>query len=258
MKNQTIIKLFRKCIFLLMCLLFWAETTTAQTVEGNWSATVNGSIITIEFKSAAFDGGRWADTTDFRLSDLSSLPKGEKGSFSLTRDAGTVVFTGKFEDKKGTGAYIFTLNKAFAASLANSGVTTVNDLEGFAFFRSGFKKDYIEMLQRNGFRGIPAHSVISMYALKMDETFINQFKTMGYDDIPVHNLITFKALNITAVFISGFQKLGYTNIPLNDLPALKVNGITPEYVAEMEQKGMKQTSLRKYIQLKRTSPMAAK
>ena len=257
MKNQTIIRLFRKCIFLLMCFLFGAGATNAQTVEGNWSAAVNGGIITIEFRSAAFDGDRWADTTDFRLSDLSSLPKGEKGSFSLTRDAGTVVFTGNLDDKRGKGTYVFTLNKAFATALANSGVTTVNDLEGFAFFRSGFKKDYIEMLQRNGFRGIAAHSVISMYALKMDETFINQFKAAGYHDIPVHNLITFKALNITAVFISGFRKLGYTNISLNDLPALKVNGITPEYVAEMEQKGMKQTSLRKYIQLKRKSSMDA-
>jgi len=254
MKNQIPFKLSGKCVFLFSYLFSCAATTTnAQTVEGNWSATVKSGIVTIEFRSAAFDGGNWADTTDFRLSDLGKLPEGENGNFSVTRDAGTVAFTGKFEDNKGAGSYGFTLDKIFAADIAGSGVTTVNALEGFAFFRSGFKKDYIGMLQRNGFKGIAAHSVISMYALRIDETFINQFKGLGYNDIPVHNLVTFKAMHIDAAFISGFQKLGYTNIPLNDLPALKANDITPEYVAEMQQEGVKESSLRKYIQLKRVA-----
>ena len=238
-----------KHTFLLAVLLFAGIIVNAQTVEGHWFATIEGSIATIEFRSAAFDGNSWADTTDFRLSDLD---KANNNSFSLTRDAGSVAFYGKIDNNKGSGTYLFTLSRPFVNTAAASGVTTVNALDGFAFFRSGFKIAYISMLQHAGFKGIAARYANSMYALKIDEPFINQFKTVGYSDIPVHNLLTFKAMGINAVLISGFRKLGYSNIPLNDLPALMANHITPEYVAGMQQKGIRETSLRKYIKLKRT------
>ncbi|MDB4923548.1 hypothetical protein [Mucilaginibacter sp.] len=238
-----------KRTFLFAILLFAATIVSAQTVEGRWSATIRGPIVTIEFRSPAFDNDSWTDSTDFRLSNLGDKTNGH---FSISRDAGTVAFYGKFDHDKGSGTYVFTLNKPFAEAVAASGVTTVNALEGFVFFRSGFKTAYFDMLRHAGLKGIAAHQAISMYALKIDEPFINQFKAIGYSDIPVHNLLTFKAMHIDAAFISGFRKLGYSNIPLNDLPALKANHITPEYVAEMQQKGIRETSLRKYIQLKRT------
>jgi hypothetical protein len=237
-----------KHIFLLAILLFAAAIVNAQTIEGNWSATIRGPIATIEFRSPAFDHNSWTDITDFRLSEFGNSVNDH---FSFTREAGTLSFQGKLDNGKGSGNYIFMLSKPFTDAVAASGVTTVNALEGFAFFRSGFKLTYINMLRHAGFKGIAAHEVISMYALKIDEPFINQFKAVGYSDIPPHNLITFKATHIDAAFISGFRKLGYSNIPLNDLPALKANHITPEYVAEMQQKGIRETSLRKYIQLKR-------
>jgi len=237
-----------KHTFLLLSLLFAAAIVSGQVVEGRWSATIRGPIVTIEFRSPAFDNDSWADSTDFRLSNLGNKADGH---FSISRDAGIVAFSGEFNSDKGSGTYVFTLNKPFAEAVAASVVTTVNALEGFVFFRSGFKTAYFDMLRHAGFKGIAAHEAISMYALKIDASFINQFKAIGYSNIPVHSLLTFKAMHIDAAFISGFRKIGYSNIPLDDLPALKANQVTPEYVAEMQQKGIRETSIRKYIQLKR-------
>lgn len=238
-----------KRIFLIAILLFAATIVKAQTVEGRWSATIHGPIASIEFHSSAFDNDSWTDVTAFRLSDLGDITGDH---FSAAREAGSISFQGKLDSAKGSGTYIFRLSKSFSDAVAASGVTTVNALDGFAFFRSGFKLSYIDMLRHAGFRGIKAPEAISMYAMKIDEPFINQFKGLGYSDIPVHNLITFKALHIDAAFINGFQKLGYSNVPLNDFPALKVSHVTPEYVAGMQQKGIKEKNLRKYIQWKQS------
>jgi hypothetical protein len=239
-----------KRIFLFTILLFTAATLKAQTVEGHWSATMNGPVAIIEFRPGAFDSNSWTDTTNFRLSDLGNTAN---NSFSSTRDAGTVVFYGKFANGKGNGTYVFTLSKSFADSVAASGVTTVNARDGFSFFRKGFPIAYMTFLKQSGFKGITAHSANAMCALKIDGPFINQFKAIGYSNIPPHILITFKVMHIDAAFISGFQQLGYAHISLNDLPALKNNHITPEYVAEMQKQGIKETRLREYFRMKQNS-----
>lgn len=239
-----------KRIFLFSILLFTAAVVKAQTVEGHWSATINGPVTIIEYRPGAFDSNSWTDTTNFRLNDLGNTAN---NSFSSTRDAGTVVFYGKFAAGKGSGTYVFTLSKSFADSVAASGVTTVNARDGFSFFRKGFTIAYMTFLKQAGFKGIAAHSANAMYTLKIDRPFIGQFKALGYSNIPPHNLITFKVMHIDAAFISGFRKLGYSNISLNDLPALKSNHINPEYVAEMQKKGIKEARLREYVRMKQNS-----
>lgn len=229
-----------KRIFLLPLLLLAAITLKAQTVEGHWSATRNGPVTVIEYRPGTFDSSAWTDTTNFPLND----------TFSVTRDVGTLVFTGKFANGKGEGTYVFTLSKSFADSAAASGVTTVNARDGFSFFRKDFKASYLNFLKQAGFKGIAAHWANSLYALKIDGTFINQFKMLGYAEIPPHILVTFKVMHIDAAFISGFQRLGYPHVSLNDLPALKANHIGPEYVAAMQKKGIKEARLREYVRIK--------
>ncbi|MDB5090854.1 MAG: hypothetical protein JWR09_4848 [Mucilaginibacter sp.] len=304
MNDSSIITLGRKCIFLLGYLLLLAGTAHARvitpgaavipavnfitgvdTIGGTWLATIESSKIRIEFKSDAFkssDDDHWWDSANFELSDFPNLPKVEKGTFSLTREAGTIAFTGKFGGNTGLGTYKFTANKQFKDYIENSGVTHLEESDEFAFFTCNLNKDYIEMLQRNGFKGVYAGNMAAMSSLKIDEPFIQQFSAFGYNDIPanqlialkakringdfikgftdigytnipVNYLITFKSMNITPAFVYGFKKLGFTDIPPGDLQTLKSKGVTPQHVADMQQKGFKSANLRKYIQLKKTS-----
>jgi hypothetical protein len=45
------------------------------------------------------------------LNEFKDLPRGKEGTFSLTCEAGTMDFTGKFEGDKGMGQYKFSPNK---------------------------------------------------------------------------------------------------------------------------------------------------
>ena len=143
--------------------------------EGSWFATIKGDKIRIEFRADSDFEHNWNSNTDFKLSDFPSLPKGQKGEFSLKREAGTIVFNGKFDDDMGYGTYKFTPDKAFVNYIKGTGVADVTDRSAFLFFTVDLKKSYVEMLQRNGYKDISAHNLIAMSAMNVDEPFIKGF-----------------------------------------------------------------------------------
>jgi len=108
--------------------------------QGKWFATIKGDKIRIEFRADSNDEYHgWSNNSDFKLSDFPSLPRGQKGEFSLKREAGTIVFNGVFDDDMGFGSYKFTPNNEFVDYIKSTGVTDVNDRSAFNFFMADLK-----------------------------------------------------------------------------------------------------------------------
>src|SRR6185436_10997001 len=86
--------------------------------EGYWFAVIKNDKVNIRFSDEKMD-----DDSDshhhsysgetFKLSDLGTLPKGTSGTFTITREAGKMEMTGKFEGNTGMGTYKFTADKAY-------------------------------------------------------------------------------------------------------------------------------------------------
>lgn len=86
----------------------------ADRNEGSWFATIKDDKIRIEFRSGNDEEHNWNSTSTFKLSDFPTLPKGgEKGDFSLKREAGIMAFSGKFDGDMGFGHYKFTPDASF-------------------------------------------------------------------------------------------------------------------------------------------------
>jgi hypothetical protein len=103
--------------------------------EGKWFATIKGDKIEFEFRGTSDDDeNHWSSNETFNLSDFPNLPKGQKGEFSLKREAGTMTFNGKFEDDMGFGTYKFSPDQAFGDFIKNSGVTDIHQNDPFAWF----------------------------------------------------------------------------------------------------------------------------
>lgn len=107
--------------------------TGIDNYEGSWFATLKGDKIDIEFRSGD-DNNNWSNSSDFMLSEFPSLPKNDKGEFSLKRDAGTIAFIGKFDDSVGFGHYKFTPDQGFSNYIKSTGVTDVNEHSAMSFF----------------------------------------------------------------------------------------------------------------------------
>ncbi len=84
--------------------------------EGYWFAVIKNDKVNIRFSDEKMDDDNdshhsYSGNT-FKLSDLGTLPKGTSGTFSITREAGKMDMTGKFEGNTGMGTYKFIADKS--------------------------------------------------------------------------------------------------------------------------------------------------
>jgi len=205
--------------------------------EGSWFATIKGDKIRIEFRNDD-DDHNWSNNDSFLVSEFSALPKDQKGEFTLKREAGTMLFTGKFDGNQGYGHYKFTPDKAFTNYLTQAGVTEIEDNDQLAFFTLNVTKAYVAMLKENGYSHLSKNDVISMAALKVDAPFIKEWKQNGYKLDP-NELVSAKAMGVNGEYVSEIKKAGYSDISFNQLISFKAQGIDGKYISSLKKASVK-------------------
>jgi len=194
--------------------------------DGNWFATIKGNSIEINFKS---DENNSSST--FQLSEISNLPRDKQGEFTLTREAGTMYFTGKFEGDRGMGTYKFTANKDYSTAMRKEGVELANDNDLLVFFMINVKVSYVQMLKKNGYTNLDKDQVIPLAALDVNEAYITSIKK-AIPDIDLDNLVPFKSLGIDKAFIEEIRSSGYKDVSPGNIIALKSQGIDAKYISD--------------------------
>jgi beta-lactamase regulating signal transducer with metallopeptidase domain len=196
--------------------------------EGSWFATIENNTVNMQFKN----GEKSNSSSTFQLSEFNDLPRDRQGEFSLTREAGTMHFTGKFEGKNGMGTYKFSPNKNFSKELAEQGVTIAKDIDLMVFFMVNVKTSYVKMLKKKGYKDINEDDLIPLAALDVNEDYINSITKAGVKDFNLEDLIPLKSLNIDAAFIEEIRNSGYKNVTADNLIALKSQNITGKYISD--------------------------
>lgn len=199
--------------------------------EGAWFATIKQNEVSIQFRDE--DNDHFNNSTTFRLSDLGDLPRDKAGIFTVSREAGTIEFSGRFEGDQGMGRYKFSANAAYADAIRKEGIELRDDKDVMVFFFVNVTQSFVKMLKANGYQDLKRNDVIPLAALKVDAPWIESIKKSGIGEISVHNLIPLKALNITGDYISEIRKAGYPNITANQLISFKSQGIDAKYIADV-------------------------
>jgi beta-lactamase regulating signal transducer with metallopeptidase domain len=197
--------------------------------EGNWFATIKGNTVSIQFKSDEDD----TSSSTFQLNEFSNLPKDKQGTFNLTREAGTMSFTGKFEGDKGMGTYKFTANKEYGTAMRKEGVDISKDEDLMVFFMINIKQSYVQMLKKNGYNSLDKDQLIPLAALDINEAYITSIK-QAIPEIDLENLVPFKSLDIDKAFIEEIRKSGYKDVSPENIIALKSQGIDAKYIADFK------------------------
>jgi len=203
-----------------------------MATEGTWFATIKGEKVRMEFRSDD-DDHNWSNNDSFLLTEFSSIPKDTKAEFTVKRDAGTVLFNGKFDGDQGYGHYKFTADKSFVEYLKNEGIRDMDDTDNdeFAFFLINISKSYVGMLKTNGYGNISKNELISMAALKVDEPFIKFWKEEGYAHLDANELVSAKALGLNKAYVHEIHEAGYKDLDFNQLISFKAQGIDAKYIA---------------------------
>lgn len=196
--------------------------------EGTWFATIKGDKVNIRFESD--EDGKNISNHTFSLADLKNLPRGSEGSFSITRDAGTMNFTGKFENNTGMGSYKFSPNADFTNFLTKEGVSGIREKDNLVFFLINVKRGYVTALKGLGYNQVSKDNLIPLVALNVTPEYIQSLKKAGLSDVSLGELIPLKALDVDADFIKGIKDAGYSKISANKMVTFKSQGIDGAYL----------------------------
>jgi hypothetical protein len=223
-----------------------AQTTTAKAgdpgtglsvkeatikTEGAWFATIKGDKVSMQFKSD--DDENSNNSNSFALSEFKNLPRDQSGTFTLTRDAGTFHFTGKFEGDQGMGRYKFVADKSFADYLRTEGVDKADDADLMVFALVNVSRSYVAMLKSAGYTRLKKQDLIPLAALKVDGAYIQSLKSAGFAKLELRDLIPLKALGVDAAYVQDIHKAGYANISAQKLISLKAQGIDGNYISDV-------------------------
>jgi len=198
--------------------------------EGSWFATIKGDKINMQFRNDNDENSYNGNT--FLLNEFSMLPKDAAGTFSLTREAGTMEFTGKFDGDKGMGNYKFTPNKTYGDDMRKEGIAVSTDEDMAVFFFVNIKRSYVQMLKQNGYTNLDKDDIIPLAALGIDEAYIKSIKAAGFKDISTEDLIPFKSLGIDQAYIEEIRKAGYTDVSPDKIIAFKAQGIDGKFIKD--------------------------
>ncbi len=206
--------------------------------EGAWFATIKNDALSIQFKND--DDAASFNSSTFPLSEFKNIPKDKAGTFALTREAGTMEFTGKFEGNQGMGRYKFIADKGFNDYLQKEEINIDGDRDLMVFFMVDLKISYIQMLKSEGYSSLSKNDLIPLAALKIDAAYIQSLKQEGLRDLSLQDLIPLKSLGISSDYIREIRKAGYKNISASQLITFKSQGIDGKYIADMRSAARKE------------------
>jgi beta-lactamase regulating signal transducer with metallopeptidase domain len=211
----------------------WKVDNDGMKTQGYWFATIKGDKIDFEFTSKNQKDEHHHNGSDFKVSDFPNLPKGTAGDFSLTREAGTFKFNGKFDGNEGSGTYKFTADKGYTDFINQRISDKIDEEDQMVFFMLDVKKSYVQMLNDEGYTKLDKDNVIAMTALNVDKAHIEGLKQNGFTNVDADDIISTKALNIDGDYIKGIRDAGYKDITLDQIVSFKAQGIDKEYLSKV-------------------------
>ena len=213
------------------------KSERGMETEGYWFAVIKDEKVSIRFSDEQIDdeksGNSWNGTT-FKLSELPTLPKGTPGTFNITREAGTMQMTGKFEGNTGMGKYKFVADKAYVDYMNKELKETLDDDDQMAFFFINIKKEFLTMLRSEGYKDVTKDDLIPVAALGIDKAYISSIRNAGFKDVSLENLVPLKALGVDEKYITEIRS-EYKNISTDQLVSFKAQGIDKDYISKVRQ-----------------------
>jgi hypothetical protein len=203
--------------------------------EGMWFANIKNEKVSFKFKNDEQDEN--VQSGSFLLADFRDLPRTQEGKFTVTREAGTMEFTGKFDNQDGMGRYKFTPNNDFGDYLNSQQIYVDKDKNLITLFLVDVRKAYVKALQAEGYTQIRKNQLITLAALKIDVPYIQSLKAAGLSTIPLQELISLKALNVNGEYIKEIKNAGYPHLTAQQLITFKSQGIDAKYITAVKESG---------------------
>ncbi len=185
--------------------------------------------------------------TGITLADLER--EGANLTATLTAEAGTFTCSGTVRGQELEGTSVFTPDKAFVEKMDRMGYTGLDSekLMGYAFI--GVDSPWVESMKQTGVRGITTDNLLAMRIFKIDPQYVHSFTAMGYEMPDADKLIALKVQGVNGEEVRQIRELGYQP-SLDELIQIRIFHITPEFIRSMQDRGLKNLTIAKLVQIK--------
>ena len=249
-------------------------TVTAQNVTtGVWTASLEKqeSGINLNFgreTAATKNGERYGSRHEFGQTyqfvelglSREQVMKGGPVTFSLVREAGTIVCEGSFQNGKGSGTFRFTRNSAFVSAMKSRGF----DFEAESSWNKGhLSEDKVftaaalnvttvlaDDLLSAGFGKLRVDDLFKATIFKIDSAFMREMKATGFPNMGMEELVKARIFKIDAEFVRQATRMGFDKEPFESLVKMRIFKVTPEFLAEVRSEGLTNLSIEDSVKLR--------
>ncbi|WP_299212539.1 M56 family metallopeptidase [uncultured Aquimarina sp.] len=221
--------------------------------KGVWDAEVGGGKLCVMYRSAEpLKRSYWSITRCYDPSFFAGFPAGDKQKLEITRDAGTMVYLGEFENGIGDGRYTFTPNASFSSALSKQGFTADNE-ELVHCFLTDFDTTYLAYLKKENlslsqddFEDI-IHKGLSLEKLKL---YRKELSALGYTNYTMEEVSKLNLFDVDVAYIKFINKVNGQKATLKEITKAKIHNLSPEFIKSYNDNGYKKMSLNDYMKLK--------
>lgn len=210
--------------------------------EGVWEGELKNNEVCLQIKKGGLGKNYyWNSSECFKATAFTpTITKNAEGLFTMTRNPGTLVLKGDFENGKGTGRYTFTPNKKFISTAQSQGYKISED-KLIHFFLSGMESSFFKFLKSNGYPKISEEDILAMAIHDVNEEYIKDingvFKKTNYKQPTAEELVALKIHDVDMDYIKSFGKDLYEDLTVEQIIAAAIHDVDPKFISEFKALG---------------------
>lgn len=209
------------------------DTAFKGDITGFWYANKEKDVLNMDMKIVINGKDMSYNGFTFPVKDLTELPVNKEGKFVLNRNAGTVLFSGKFEGDQGLGRFKMIFNKSYIEYLDKCGIKNTDADPLIGLLVQNVKESYIKCLLNNGFTEIKTRELSNLVFFKVDENDIKFWGQAGLKDFTARDLLTTKLGKVDSSYLKEIRDAGYPHVTFQELCRLKADSVTGSYIKEL-------------------------
>jgi hypothetical protein len=201
--------------------------------EGLWYAMKVNDSLSVDFKILINGKPHQFNGFSAPLKDFSGSPLNNKGSFGLTRDAGTLLLDGKFEGGQGMGHFKLKPDASFFAYVQKEGYTNINEENAIELIFGNVTKGLIKELHNDGFTEVNVHHLSSLDYYHIDANQLRYWAHGGFKDVTLQDIVIGNYMHLDSAYAREIRQAGYPDISFQQLSEFKRRGVTAAYIRSL-------------------------
>ena len=172
--------------------------------------------------------------------DLAGFKENADASFTMTREAGTMILNGDMDPNDGGGKFTFEPSTSFQDYLSGEDMGKIRDREMMFLFNTDINKNYIDFVRKEGF-DLDRKSIVALAVHGVDDdeikTGIASLKARKFKTTDIDDIISMTIHNVDSEYMDEIDALGYPMRKLDEYISMRIHDVDKDLVLSLKRAG---------------------